>query len=40
MWQLTEEQINHGQEVLDKIEDKIGIKFPNIDDESKYLMPK
>ncbi len=38
MWQLTPEQITHGEEILTKIEEKIDIQFPDIDDPDVYFL--
>ncbi len=38
MWQLTEEQIKHGEKVLERVEKKIGITFPDIDDPDIYFL--
>jgi hypothetical protein len=38
MWQLTTEEINHGEEVLKKIEKKIEITFEDFDDPDIYFL--
>jgi len=38
MHQLTESQIDHGKQVLQKIEEKIGITFPNRNDPNVYFL--
>lgn len=38
MWQLTEEQISHGRSVLQQIEQKIRIQFPDTFDPNVYFL--
>ena len=38
MWQLSKEQIDYAESVLDKIEIKIGVKFSNFIDNSIYFL--